>query len=90
MPLKEKEKKQIMMLVGLMAVIFMALGYYYRDRLLPQPQAGGASYTPPQRLELPNFKTAQDVFKRDDYQGLRQFGSVPVKAAPAGSINPFK
>ncbi len=90
MPLKQKEKKQLMVLGALIAVILVAVGYFYRDKLLPQPAAGGASYVPPQRIELPTTKTAEELFKREDFMTLKQFGSMPVTAPPAGLNNPFK
>ncbi len=90
MALKSKEKKQIMILGALIGIILVAIGYFYRDKLLPQPAAGGASYVPPQRIEVPSPKAAEELFQREDFMTLKQFGNVPVTAPPAGPNNPFK
>lgn len=90
MPLKRKEKQQIIVLGVLLAVILGAVAYYYRGSLLPQPSGGAQTYTPPPRVELPTIKTATDLFQRTDYKTLRQFGSIPVKAVSTGPNNPFE
>jgi len=90
MPFSRKEKKQVMILGALMVVGLLILGYVFRDKLLPAPIKGSDAYAPAQRLEIPSTEAAEDLFKRDDYKNLHQFGNVPVTAAPTTSpVNPF-
>jgi hypothetical protein len=90
MPLSRKERTQVIMLVGLLVVLLGALGYFYRDRLLPKSTVGAKGYASPTRLVLPVVDKDMGLFQRDDFKKLRQFGSVPVKAVQTGPNNPFK
>jgi len=90
MPLKPKEKRQFMILGILIGVIAIAAAYFFRDSWLPRPEAGGTAYTPAPRIELPSAKTADELFNRQDFMNLHQFGDIPVQAPPAGANNPFK
>jgi hypothetical protein len=90
MPLNRKERTQIIMLIALLIVLLGALGYFYRNLLLPTPTGGAKGYTSPLRILLPNTKQGQDLFQREDFKKLHQFGSIPVKAVQIGPSNPFK
>lgn len=90
MPLNRKEKMQVLALVGLLVVLLGALGYFYRDQLIPRSTTGAKGYKSPTRLVLPVIDQDMGLFQREDFKKLRQFGSVPVKAVQAGPNNPFK
>jgi len=90
MPLNRKERTQVIMLIGLLVVLLGALGYFYRERLVPAPSGGAKGYTSPTRLILPVVKQDLDLFQREDFKKLHQFGSIPVKAVQIGPSNPFK
>jgi len=92
MPLSRKEQQQVVILGILLVLGLGILGYVFRDSLLPHAvQGNGTAYTSPARLQLPATKASKDLFGRDDYKGLTQFGDIPVTPAPITSpSDPFR
>lgn len=83
-----KQVRQIRILGALMVVIVAAIGYLFRDRFLPAPLAGEEFAVQKRTLNLPKSLPEQ-IYSRQDFEALHEFGEVPVQSIPAPPSDPF-
>lgn len=85
-----KEKQQVMMLVGVLVVILVVLLYFYRDKFLPRPAGEAVLLAPPPRMSVPRADGAEALYERKDFKALKRFGDIPVRPlGTSGSPDPF-
>lgn len=74
-----KERQQIIILIAISAVFVGALGYYFRDAILPHATGSPPTLPTPKRLELPSSRNLDDFMKRPDYKLLDLLSKQPVQ-----------
>ncbi len=84
----EKEKQQILFLAMLIVGIIGVIVYFNYDQLKPRAILGSDIDLPKAELQI-DIEGAKNLFKREDYKGLKEYGVVPVRPMGLGNDRPF-
>ena len=80
-----------MVMLGVMLVVGLGIiGYVFREKLMPEAIGSLTVASPAERIELPDFRGSDMLFKRRDFKELQRFGEVPVRPEETPPKSPFQ
>lgn len=89
MAMGNKEKKQMIMLGALVAVIVGVGLYMNREAFIPESTGPSVVILPVTRYSVPPEGAYDRLFKNPAFMALKAFGDIPVVPGKMGTEDPF-